>query len=153
MHVFSHVSLFVFLQSSEKLCHKRLRLLSPLSFKLRHTRLKQTDAVSKSKHDNQACICICLYIHMYIYVYISIKIDIHMKIYNTCCPLTIAQKYRRGSLHIGTATVCILKSSIFATGGAAPQKSRHKRLSAAFCEPRSNGQHVMYYMRQPLQER
>ena len=51
----SHVSLF-FLQSSEKPRHKRLRLLSPLSFKfchtklksfkLCHTRLKQTHAVS-----------------------------------------------------------------------------------------------------------
>ena len=39
----------VLLQSPEKPRHKRPRLLSSLSFQLRHTRLKQTDTVSKSK--------------------------------------------------------------------------------------------------------
>ena len=38
--------------SPEKPRHKRPRLLSPLSFKLRHTRLKQTDTVSKCGSDS-----------------------------------------------------------------------------------------------------
>ena len=33
-----------------------------------------------------------------------------MQIYTTCCPLPIAYKQRRGSLHIVTATLCIPKA-------------------------------------------